>query len=541
MKNIIVSILFILACTFSHAQSPEKMTFQAVIRDAGNALVTNSTVGMQFSILQSTATGSAVYIETHSVATNANGLATVEIGLGNVVTGSFSSIDWANGPYFIKTETDPTGGTAYTISGTTQFLSVPYALYAKEAGNSFSGNYNDLTNQPVIPTNNNQLINGQGFITNPNDADSDPNNEIQDLQISGQSLTIVGGNTITLPAGANTLDQAYDQGGAGSGRIINADAGEVEIQNSTANGIGLRATTTNSGVGILSTSTNPSNAFSPIQATTNSTNTLVSAIIGSSSGGAYGVSGQIESTGTGTAGIYGNNLRTTGGYGTYGIGHSGVVGETNYQLGFGVYGRNYDAIGPLGNAVGTYGMGYVGVWGDQTDVNGFSVYANGDFGAAGTKAFYIDHPQDPENKYLRHFSIESDEVINLYRGTVAFDSNGEAVVEMPAYFESVNTNFSYQLTPVGGYAPLYIKEKMKDGKFVIAGGAEGLEVSWVVHAERNDPYLEQNPNKRNVEVEKEDWNKGKYLQPQLYNQSDDLKIVKPLPEEKEIKTQNIVH
>ncbi len=541
MKNILVSILFILACTFSHAQSPEKMTFQAVIRDAGNALVTNSTVGMQFSILQSTATGSAVYIETHSVATNANGLATVEIGLGNVVTGSFSSIDWANGPYFIKTETDPTGGTAYTISGTTQFLSVPYALYAKEAGNSFSGNYNDLTNQPVIPTNNNQLINGQGFITNPNDADSDPNNEIQDLQISGQSLTIVGGNTITLPAGANTLDQAYDQGGAGSGRIINADAGEVEIQNSTANGIGLRATTTNSGVGILSTSTNPSNAFSPIQATTNSTNTLVSAIIGSSSGGAYGVSGQIESTGTGTAGIYGNNLRTTGGYGTYGIGHSGVVGETNYQLGFGVYGRNYDAIGPLGNAVGTYGMGYVGVWGDQTDVNGFSVYANGDFGAAGTKAFYIDHPQDPENKYLRHFSIESDEVINLYRGTVAFDSNGEAVVEMPAYFESVNTNFSYQLTPVGGYAPLYIKEKMKDGKFVIAGGAEGLEVSWVVHAERNDPYLEQNPNKRNVEVEKEDWNKGKYLQPQLYNQSDDLKIVKPLPEEKEIKTQNIVH
>jgi hypothetical protein len=541
MKNILVSILFILACTFSHAQSPEKMTFQAVIRDAGNALVTNSTVGMQFSILQSTATGSAVYIETHSVATNANGLATVEIGLGNVVTGSFSSIDWANGPYFIKTETDPTGGTAYTISGTTQFLSVPYALYAKEAGNSFSGNYNDLTNQPVIPTNNNQLINGQGFITSPNDADSDPNNEIQDLQISGQSLTIVGGNTITLPAGANTLDQAYDQGGAGSGRIINADAGEVEIQNSTANGIGLRATTTNSGVGILSTSTNPSNAFSPIQATTNSTNTLVSAIIGSSSGGAYGVSGQIESTGTGTAGIYGNNLRTTGGYGTYGIGHSGVVGETNYQLGFGVYGRNYDAIGPLGNAVGTYGMGYVGVWGDQTDVNGFSVYANGDFGAAGTKAFYIDHPQDPENKYLRHFSIESDEVINLYRGTVAFDSNGEAVVEMPAYFESVNTNFSYQLTPVGGYAPLYIKEKMKDGKFVIAGGAEGLEVSWVVHAERNDPYLEQNPNKRNVEVEKEDWNKGKYLQPQLYNQSDDLKIVKPLPEEKEIKTQNIVH
>lgn len=539
MKNSLTTLLFILTCTFLSAQAPEQMTFQAVIRDAGNSLVTNSNVGMQFSILQTSATGIAVYIETHNTMTNGNGLATVEIGSGTIVAGSFSTIDWSNGPYFIKSETDPTGGTTYTISGTTQFLSVPYALYAKEAANSFSGDYNDLSNQPVIPTNNTQLANGQGYITSPNDADSDPINEIQSLQIAGQSLTISGGNTITLPAGANTLDQAYDQGGAGSGRIINADAGEVEIQNTTTNGIGLRATTTNSGVGILSTSTNAGNAFSPIQATTNSTNTLVSAIIGSSSGGAYGVSGQIESTATGTAGVYGNNLRTSGGYGVYGIGHSGIVGETNYQLGYGVYGRNYDAIGPLGNSVGTYGMGYVGVWGDQSDPLGYSVYANGDFGAAGTKAFCIDHPLDPANKYLKHFSIESDEVINLYRGTIAFDSNGEAVVEMPSYFESVNTNFSYQLTPIGGFAPLFIKEKMADGKFVIAGGSEGLEVSWVVHAERNDPYLQQNPGKRNVEVDKESWNQGKYLQPQLYNQSEELKIVKPLPETKSGQVQNI--
>lgn len=492
MKNSLTTLLFILTCTFLGAQTPEQMTFQAVIRDAGNSLVTNANIGMQFSILQTSATGVAVYIETHTTTTNNNGLATVEIGSGTIVAGSFSTIDWANGPYFIKSETDPTGGSSYTISGTTQFLSVPYALYAKEAGNTFSGDYNDLSNQPVIPTN-------------------------------------------------NTLDQAYDQGGAGSGRIINADAGEVEIQNTVTNGIGLRATTTNSGVGILSTSTNATNAFSPIQATTNSTNTLVSAIIGSSSGGAYGVSGQIESTATGTAGIYGNNLRTSGGYGTYGIGHSGVVGETNYQLGFGIYGRNYDAIGPLGNAVGTYGMGYIGVWGDQSDPLGYSVYANGDFGAAGTKAFCIDHPLDPANKYLKHFSIESDEVINLYRGTIGFDSNGEAVVEMPSYFESVNTNFSYQLTPIGGFAPLFIKEKMADGKFIIGGGNEGLEVSWVVHAERNDPYLQQNPEKRNVEVEKETWNQGKYLQPQLYNQSDDLKIVKPLTETKPGQVQNIAH
>jgi hypothetical protein len=507
-------------------QSPQKMTYQAVIRDASDALVANSAVGMQISILQTSATGTAVYIETHSPTTNINGLASVEIGTGTIVTGNFSTIDWSNGPYFIKTETDPNGGTAYTISGTSQLLSVPYALYAENSGSSFSGDYNDLTN---APTNVSSFTNDAGYITSPDDADSDPTNEIQSLQLVGQDLSISGGNTITLPTAGNTLDQAYDQGGAGMGRIITADAGEVEITHNTINGIGLRTTVSNTGVGLFSTSSNPTNGFSAIQATTNASSGLTSAIIGSSSGGAYGISGQVESTGAGQAGVYGNNLRTNGGHGVYGIGLNGVVGETNYRDGFGIYGRNYDALGPLtSNAVGTYGLGYVGVWGDQTDINGFSVYANGDFGAAGTKAFSIDHPLDPENKYLRHYSIESNEVINMYRGTIAFDSNGEAVVTLPEYFDAVNTNFSYQLTPIGGYAPLYIKEKIVDGKFVIAGGSAGMEVSWTVYAERNDPYMQQHPESSEVEVEKEDWNKGKYLQPDLYGQPADMKIVKPL-------------
>ena len=479
------------------AQTPQKMTYQAVVRNTSDLLIANTAVGMQISILQTSPGGIAVYIETHNPTTNVNGLATVEIGDGSVVAGSFSGIDWANGPYYIKVETDPTGGTVYTISGTSQFLSVPYALYAENTGNV-------------------------------DDADADPANEIQTLQMVGQDLTISGGNTVTIPGGGNTLDEAYDQGGAGLGRIITVDAGEVELTNGVFNGIGLRATTTSTGVGVMATSTSAANTFSPIQASTNATSTLTSAIVGSTTGAAYGVSGQVASTATASAGIYGNNLRTGGGYGTYGIGHSGTVGETNYQLGFGIYGRNYDAIGPLGNAVGTYGLGYVGVWGDQSDPLGYSVYANGDFGAAGTKAFSIDHPLDPEHKYLRHYSIESNEVLNLYRGTVPFDANGEVIVTMPNYFDAVNINFSYQLTPIGGYAPLYIKDKLLDGKFVIAGGLPGMEVSWVVYGQRNDPYLQQHPESGQVEVVKEDWNQGKYLQPDLYNQSDDLKIVKPL-------------
>ncbi len=504
MKIIFLSLIALLSISFNiNAQSPEGFKYQAVIRDGSNATITNQAVGMRFSIQQGNIGGSSVYIETFSPTTNAFGLVNLEIGSGTIVSGNFSTIDWANGPYFVETAVDVTGGTTYTVMGTNQLLSVPYALHAKTADNSL----NDLVN----------------------DADSDPANEIQSLQINGQDLTISGGNTIMIPSSpSNTLDQAYDQGGPGLGRIITIDAGEVELTNATANGIGLRATTTNTGVGIISTSSNAANTFSPIQATTNATNTLTSAIIGSSSGGAYGVSGQIEQTATGAAGLYGNNLRTTGGYGTYGIGHSGVVGETNYQLGFGLYGSNADAIGPLGNSVGTYGIGYVGIWGDQSDPNGFSIYANGDFGAAGTKAFAIDHPLDPEHKYLKHYSIESNEVLNMYRGTVAFDSNGEVEVTMPDYFDAVNANFSYQLTPIGGFAPLFIKKKLANGKFVIAGGQLGMEVSWTVYAERNDPYLQQHPESKEVEVEKEEWNQGKYLQPDLYNKSEDLKIVKPL-------------
>jgi hypothetical protein len=119
------------------AQSPEKMSYQCVIRNPGGDLVTNQSVGIRISILQGTTSGTVVYSETYSPdpLTNINGLVTVEIGSGVPVTGSLSDIDWASGPYFIKTETDPAGGTNYTIAGTSQLLSVPYALYSKTAEN----------------------------------------------------------------------------------------------------------------------------------------------------------------------------------------------------------------------------------------------------------------------------------------------------------------------------------------------------------------------------------------------------------------------
>ena len=123
-KSIYIYLSFLLTLGM-FAQAPQKMSYQAVIRDASNSLVVNSPVGMQVSILQGSPTGSAVFVETQTGTTNSNGLLTLEIGTGILVSGSFALINWANGPYYIKTETDPTGGTSYSISGTSQLMSVP--------------------------------------------------------------------------------------------------------------------------------------------------------------------------------------------------------------------------------------------------------------------------------------------------------------------------------------------------------------------------------------------------------------------------------
>ena len=196
-------ILFIASLTSlcTIAQSPEKMSYQAVVRDASNSLVTSSSVGMQISILQGSTSGSSIYIETQIPTSNANGLVSIEIGGGTIVSGDFSSIDWANGPYYIQTETDPNGGTNYTITGISQLLSVPYALHSKTAeslsdeiletdpvfGTSlasgitasdtanwnyhFNGEYSSLSG---IPTNVSTFTNDAGYITSEEILETDP-------------------------------------------------------------------------------------------------------------------------------------------------------------------------------------------------------------------------------------------------------------------------------------------------------------------------------------------------------------------------------
>lgn len=146
--NLIIAIAFTSALC---AQAPSKMSYQSVVRNSDGQLVSNSSVSIRITLLQGTMNGNIVYMETHTKTSNENGLVSLEIGAGKIVTGIFSAISWANGPYFIKTETDPAGGSNYSVSGTSQLLSVPYALYAETAGNTSPSYWLQNTNGIYYP------------------------------------------------------------------------------------------------------------------------------------------------------------------------------------------------------------------------------------------------------------------------------------------------------------------------------------------------------------------------------------------------------
>lgn len=150
MKKIFTFLTTVFITVNVFSQTPNKLSYQAVIRNSANTLVTNTQIGMQISILQGSISGTAVFVETHTPTSNANGMIGIEIGGGTVVSGDFTTLDWANGPYFIKTESDPEGGVNYSITGTSQLLSVPYALYAKTAGLVQTGGQTVILNDSLV-------------------------------------------------------------------------------------------------------------------------------------------------------------------------------------------------------------------------------------------------------------------------------------------------------------------------------------------------------------------------------------------------------
>ncbi|MDA9563984.1 DUF1566 domain-containing protein [Flavobacteriales bacterium] len=226
MKRIILSLVAIATIALtSFGQAPEGFKYQAVVRDAGNTILNNQAVGMRMTIQQGSIGGTTVYQETFAPTTNAYGLVNLEIGNGTVVSGTFASIDWANGPYFIETAVDVTGGTSYAVMGTSQLMSVPYALHANTAENVTNDMVDDADADPTNEMNTGVVLNGtnlevtdgNGTIVTDlsslqdgvNDSDADPTNEIQTISRTG--------TTVTLSNGGGTFEDSVGVYTAGTG------------------------------------------------------------------------------------------------------------------------------------------------------------------------------------------------------------------------------------------------------------------------------------------------------------------------------------
>lgn len=339
--------------------------------------------------------------------------------------------------------------------------------------------------------------------------------------------------------GNGVYGQATGTNGIGVYGFANNTGGDGVIGEATEAGrFGVWGLNNNAtGVGVYG-STTGANAFGVI----GQSSTTATGVIGTNNGTGNGVWGENSGTGVGVRG-----QSTLSGFGVVGFNSDtgdGVLGN-NSGTGRGVEGQSVaTGVGVVGfntgNGVGVQGQNSStgnAVVGINTSLTGngiigqtppgslgFAVFANGDMGASGIKPFYIDHPTEPATKYLRHFAIESNEVLNVYRGNVILNSNGEATVTLPNYFEAINTNFSYNLTAIGSKSEVYIKEEIQNNQFKIAGGLPNQKISWQVYAERNDAYLQQFPEKRAVEINKKANESGKYLIPELFNQPKDKGI-----------------
>ncbi len=209
MKNFSLFLFSILIGLTSFTQIPHVFKYQAVIRDANGDILTNQLVSFEISILKSDVTGSIVYAETHTSETNKFGLVTLEIGSGKT-SNDFTAIDWGSDIYFIKIAVDPTGGTSYEHMGTTQLLSVPYALHAKTVENIDDADADPENEIQDLAIDDHLLsITNGSTVTLPDnvdDADADPSNEIQDISIDGHMLSISGGSTLQIPDSANDAD-----------------------------------------------------------------------------------------------------------------------------------------------------------------------------------------------------------------------------------------------------------------------------------------------------------------------------------------------
>jgi hypothetical protein len=454
--------------------------------------------------------------------------------------------------------TCPAGGQCFTdVDATNPFYTFVNRIYQQDIVSGYpcggQGEPCDVQNRPYYRPDN--FVNRQQMAKFIDNARHLPG---IDIEGAFGSLT-----PIILRNDNGTVLEVHTNNGIGVHSVSNVNTGVygigglLGVAGDSANGYGVSGESTGSGVGVRGLGNNGI----AVQGTSTN-NEGVHGETGSAHPGVYGVNSNANSNqapgvrGDGRAGpgVYGFS---TAGYGVFGQSHSnccaGVYGNNTGMFGYGVQGVSGTGYGVDGESTTNNGVrgvsntGYgvagqssvAGVYGGSTNgkgvsgesTNGWGVYGkvdnvggggfagyfdgnvhvNGSCCSAGAGSFQIDDPQDPANKYLYHSAVASPDMMDIYNGNVTTGATGEAVVQLPAYFDALNRDFRYQLTPIGQFAQAIVWQEIQDGKFVIKTDKPNVKVSWQVTGIRQDSYA--NAHRTPVEQDKPAGQQGKYLYP----------------------------
>jgi hypothetical protein len=506
------------ALAAANAVVPPVVKFSGVLTDVNNKPVTG-TVGVTFSLYQESEGGAPLWVETQNVTPDKTGHYSVMLGS--------ASTQGLPGSAFASGEARWLGVQAQgkTEQPRTLLMSVPYALKALDA-ETVGGLPPSAFVKAAAP--------GVASAANSNAPAAA-------ITGTGTANHITKWLSPTKLGNSNIFDGAGSVGIATTspGATLDVNGSAIVRDNATVNGSltagPITATSTSSGgTGIFANagSSTASNGVIAEGATGVAAYTTVAGSIalygdGGNSTGSNGV------VGYGATGVAGNST-ITGSYGTYGSGSTGVWGNSTGTganvgvLGLGATGVQGvgDAFGVLGQSSSTSGSG--GGFSNSTSGDalftynqsgGYAAFFDGNVEVDGnlSKAggsFKIDHPLDPANKYLYHSFVESPDMMNIYNGNATTDASGSAVVTLPAWFETLNRDFRYQLTVMGQFAQAIVASKVANHQFTIKTDKPNVEVSWQVTGIRQDAWA--NAHRIPLEVEKAPADRGLYLHPELF-------------------------
>ena len=547
-KAILFVLLIFIGSSSAFSQAPQLINFQAQLNDT-----TLSTVSVTFAIYDAPTGGSLQWSETHPTLSVTNGR--IQAMLGSISTLE-NTVFESDGDRYIQINVN-----GESLTPRSQITSVGYALRAATAdrltnggtGSAGVSSLNTLTGEVTLEGGSNVSItadgqalridatggDGTGGITTINAgtgiAVSDTDGPVTEISLAAEQITDTQILDNSLTANSLAAEQITDIQVTDNSLTANSLAansvGDSELQDNITLGPSGSLTIANSSnqpATLLGTNSNDgfltirdrSNSYDAVTVTTRQDGTSGHLLLnGNDVFPAIDMFPDSETDGgrivlrepQGATDAVSSIILTAKDQG----GRVVVLNENDVVIA--IKGDTQDII-----SKGSLGLGYTGNINDAEVNSQYNLDVLGDARitgnlSKGSGSFTIDHPLDPTNKYLSHSFVESPDMMNVYNGNVELDENGEAVVELPEWFDSLNIEFRYQLTCIGGYAPVYIAEKIQNNTFKIAGGVEGLEVSWLVTGIRNDPYARLH--RIQVEEEKNEEERGTYMHPDAYGQN----------------------